>query len=586
MPRLVGDASHARLQDPLLNREEGVAVELEPDEVPEFEMMREGDTDTESDDEAEAPQRTLKQKVLAVCGSLPVQVTLLCLLIVDLIVLIVLIIKEEVDGDEDEALLGLHVCTTINAGIFVIEIWLRAWATGFGNFVGPAAGSYRKWNIAEIIVISVCFCTEVLSLALTESMGRSSQLVGPVLIGIFRVFRFLRVGRLLVVAYGRKEQVKKKARKMVSADRRRFREDGFDLDLTYITDKIIAMSWPSSGAESFYRNPIGQVAELLDMRHKDNYKVFNLCSERHYDTEPFHGRVEQFLLDDHNPGNLSQLHGFCTAAEEWMAGGPQRVIVVHCKGGKGRTGTMICAWLLWSKQKATADDALRLFGELRTDDGPSVQFQGVESPSQGRYVRYFDTYCNQLGRVVQPAKLLLDSIEVGPLPKHCPHAGALWCVVMQGSEKKLLWTSHPGRRLRNWQDEEVDLAASDLPSNQRFQAITQSGGAMEVLEPTAYAERYNGGRLPRGHQFVKYEPNVVLTTDTRVHFFYEAGRTVADHRFAVWFHPSFVDASQRLSVARSDVDKAHKDRSCKRFAKNFVVEFSFSDAGGGAVLAT
>lgn len=37
---------------------------------------------------------------------------------------------------------------------------------------------------------------------------------------------------------------------------------------------------------------------------------------------------------------------FCANVEEWMEKDKQNVIAIHCKGGKGRTGTMICTWLV------------------------------------------------------------------------------------------------------------------------------------------------------------------------------------------------------------------------------------------------
>ena len=46
---------------------------------------------------------------------------------------------------------------------------------------------------------------------------------------------------------------------------------------------------------------------------------------------------------------------------------PDRLLAVHCRGGKGRTGSMCCAWLLYSRQAIDAEDALTHFALERTD---------------------------------------------------------------------------------------------------------------------------------------------------------------------------------------------------------------------------
>ena len=51
-----------------------------------------------------------------------------------------------------------------------------------------------------------------------------------------------------------------KIRKMVSGARIRYEKDGFNLDLTYITDRILAMSFPAAGFQAIYRNHIDTVS--------------------------------------------------------------------------------------------------------------------------------------------------------------------------------------------------------------------------------------------------------------------------------------------------------------------------------------
>lgn len=115
-------------------------------------------------------------------------------------------------------------------------------------------------------------------------------------------------------------------RKLVSGDKARYKDDTYNLDLTYITPRIIAMSLPAEGIISTtYRNELSQVSRFLNEHHGDKYAVINLAMKK-YNYAKFGNRVNCYLskvasydwVDHHSP-YLPIIFQACKEIHEFLA---------------------------------------------------------------------------------------------------------------------------------------------------------------------------------------------------------------------------------------------------------------------------
>lgn len=159
------------------------------------------------------------------------------------------------------------------------------------------------------------------------------------------------------------------ARRIVSGQKARFKDPllDLDLDLTYVTDHIIIMGFPASGVQSLYRNKRSDVRRFLDKRHDDLYRVYNFCpvTENSYDADEFYGRVSRFPFPDHHVPPLSLIPLFVADITEYLESDPDATAVIHCKAGKGRSGTMTCCYLVSLPYLPTAPTSLRNYSKMQ-----------------------------------------------------------------------------------------------------------------------------------------------------------------------------------------------------------------------------
>lgn len=113
----------------------------------------------------------------------------------------------------------------------------------------------------------------------------------------------------------------------------------YNLDLTYITNRIIACGFPADGFEALYRNQKRDVISFLEGKHGYMVKVYNLCAESQYQYRQEYMNkfsISMFPFCDHNVTNLQKVFLFCLDASLFLQRMEQYHKLVLDRAKKGR----------------------------------------------------------------------------------------------------------------------------------------------------------------------------------------------------------------------------------------------------------
>ena len=156
---------------------------------------------------------------------------------------------------------------------------------------------------------------------------------------------------------------------------------------------------------------------FLDNKHGKDWCIWEFRAEgTGYPDSEVYGRIHHFPWPDHHPPPFGLVPAVMGSMRNWLYNlddkesegqlkkGGGRVAVVHCKAGKGRSGTVACGYLI-SEEGWKFEDALQRFTERRMRVGFGA---GVSIPSQLRWVGYIDRWAKEMGKnyVERPVEIL------------------------------------------------------------------------------------------------------------------------------------------------------------------------------------
>jgi len=313
---------------------------------------------------------------------------------------------------------------------------------------------------------------------------------------------------------------------LVSRKKARFCYDGFDLDLTYITMQIIAMGFPSTSIEGLYRNNMDDVKRFFNTRHPKHHKIYNLCEEKRYPENTFY-QQGYYPFPDHEAPPLPCLMPFCQDAKKFLEEDENNVVAIHCKAGKGRTGTFICCLLLYLGIFDTADECMKYYGLMRVGAE-----KGVSIPSQKRYVNYFE-------------KMVRDKIE-----------------------KPINYKS-------------ATITEIKLYTVPNFAKFSNSCTPTFIIENGKRSYKHSDYNRKRAYyctsksiEFPLKGDGFTVNGDTLVTFYHLAffGK---DKMFKFWFNSHFLPENGVLEIDKKNLDKAFKDKENKNFSPDFKIEMKY-----------
>ncbi|XP_048774489.1 tensin-1-like isoform X3 [Ostrea edulis] len=291
------------------------------------------------------------------------------------------------------------------------------------------------------------------------------------------------------------------------------------IELVYVTDRIICMSFLSEGHNVEYQRDLQDVFHMLRAKHGENVLVINISEPRDDLQRANNQKVIDFGWPEHLAPPLERLCNICKSLDSWLNSDLSHVIVLHCKGGRGRLAVIIAAFLNYSNICSSSE---QLLDRMAINRFYEDKLGGLKNPSHRRYIEYF-------------SGLLSGAIKINSNPLYLHH------LVMHGVPN---FDSRGGCR-------------PFITVYQSMQPVFTSG----VYNVTDQMQKV----------CISISPGIPLRGDIMINCYHRAN---SGHKDPIWkcqFHTCAI-SNYNLLFSKEDLDDAERD---PRFPDNGKIEFVF-----------
>mmetsp|Transcript_27971 Transcript_27971/g.34507 ORF Transcript_27971/g.34507 Transcript_27971/m.34507 type:complete len:800 (-) Transcript_27971:148-2547(-) len=327
-----------------------------------------------------------------------------------------------------------------------------------------------------------------------------------------------------------------------------------DAEVVYLTDRLITMSHPAmqspTNGDITPQRKLAAVAHLLQKRHGGKFMIWNV-SELEYDYSILEDQVMTFQFPGSPSPPLGLLLKILLSVESWLKADSENVAVMHCLTGRGRTSTIMAAFLCWMGEAGFGGvdptKALEYIAYCKRIE-PDI----LTIPSQRRYVTYFKNMMDGV-RPSQPP-LLLMRIIMSEAPKFGKN--------MPPDDKNDDETSRS-------KEKEQELGCA--PYVQIFKAG-------KLVFTTAASKSYNQSKddLPfcvASEGQITFPVETIVQGDILIRCRHLTRRSQRVSMFRVAFHTGYVPPKV-LRLTKAQLDGACTD---KRYTDDFFLDFIFEE---------